>query len=59
LVVTEQEKFDIAECQPQIGALELAQILEDLNDTEDMSTLARRMSKFGLAGEFSVCSRSV
>jgi hypothetical protein len=45
LIVDEDDKFDIVECQPKVEATELLDILDDLNRSEDMSALARRMRK--------------
>jgi Chromosome segregation protein Spc25 len=45
LLVDEEDKFDIVECQPTIEATELIEILAELNRTEDMSALARQMRK--------------
>jgi hypothetical protein len=46
LIVDEEDKFDVVDCQPTIDASELVGILDDLNLTEDMSALARRMREF-------------
>ena len=48
LLVNDEEKYDIFDCDPNIDAKELADILEELNesDREDMSMLVRRMRKF-------------
>ncbi|MGK3733167.1 MAG: hypothetical protein ACI8RD_000408, partial [Bacillariaceae sp.] len=47
-LVNDEEKYDIIECNPNIDAKVLADILEELNgtDREDMSMLVRRMRKF-------------
>jgi Chromosome segregation protein Spc25 len=45
LIVDEDDKFDIVECQPAMEATELVDILTELNRTEDMASLARRMRK--------------
>lgn len=47
LLVNDDEKYDIANCNPQIDAMELEDILEELNESggEDISILARRMRK--------------
>ncbi|KAG7361399.1 chromosome segregation protein Spc25 [Nitzschia inconspicua] len=45
LIVDDQDKFDIVECQPEIEATELVDILTELNRTEDMSALTRRMRR--------------
>ncbi|KAG7355813.1 chromosome segregation protein Spc25 [Nitzschia inconspicua] len=45
LIVDDQDKFDIVECQPAIEATELVDILTELNRTEDMSALTRRMRR--------------
>jgi hypothetical protein len=47
LLVNDDEKYDIANCKPQIDAMELEDILEELNESggEDISILARRMRK--------------
>jgi hypothetical protein len=48
LLVNDDEKYDITNCDPQIDAMELVDILEELNESggEDISILARRMRKF-------------
>jgi len=47
LLVNDDEKYDIANCNPQIDAMELEDILEELNESggEDISILARRMRR--------------
>jgi hypothetical protein len=45
LIVDEDDKFDVVECQPTIEATQLIEIVAELNRTEDMSVLARRMRK--------------
>lgn len=47
LLVNDDEKYDIANCKPQIDAMELEDILEELNESggEDISILARRMRR--------------
>ena len=49
LVVNDDEKYDIINCEPKIDAIDLVEILEELNGSggEDISILARRMRKFG------------
>lgn len=46
LIVNEQEKYDIVDCKPALDAADLVKLLQDLNETEDTSSLVRRMSKF-------------
>ena len=48
LLVNDEEKYDVIDCDPHIDAKELVEILEELNgtDREDMSMLVRRMRKF-------------
>ena len=48
LLVNDEEKYDVIDCDPNIDAKELVEILEELNgtDREDMSMLVRRMRKF-------------
>ena len=48
LLVNDDEKYDIANCNPKIDDDELIEILDELNGSggEDISILARRMRKF-------------
>ncbi len=48
LIVNEEEKYDITNCNPKVDAIELVDILDELNESgrEDISILARRMRKF-------------
>lgn len=48
LFVNDEEKYDIANCNPKVNAIELIEILDELNESggEDFSILARRMRKF-------------
>ena len=45
LIVDEDDKYDIMDCDPDIPAAKLEGVLDELNQTEDMSALARSMSK--------------
>jgi hypothetical protein len=47
LLVNEDEKYDVTNCDPKIDEMELIDILEELNESggEDISILARRMRK--------------
>ena len=47
LLVNEEEKYDVINCDPKIDASTLADILGELNESggEDISILARRMRK--------------
>jgi hypothetical protein len=45
LLVNEEEKYDIEDCDPVVNAFELVEILDELNRTENMSALVRRMRK--------------
>jgi len=47
LVVNDDEKYDIINCEPKIDAIDLVEILEELNGSggEDISILARRMRR--------------
>lgn len=48
LLVNDEEKYEVANCNPKIDAMELIDIVEELNESggEDISILARRMRKF-------------
>ena len=50
LLVNDDEKYDIVDCDPEIDAVELKEILEELNRSggEDISILARRMRKYSM-----------
>mmetsp|Transcript_13823 Transcript_13823/g.28529 ORF Transcript_13823/g.28529 Transcript_13823/m.28529 type:complete len:263 (+) Transcript_13823:76-864(+) len=47
LIVNEEEKYDITNCNPKVNAIELVDILDELNESggEDISILARRMRR--------------
>lgn len=45
VIVDEQDKYDVVDCEPALEAGYLVEILEELNRTEDMAALARSMSK--------------
>jgi hypothetical protein len=45
LQVDDEDKYEIANCQPSIDAAILVEICNRLNDTDDMSYLVRRMRK--------------
>jgi len=48
LFVNDEEKYDVADCDPNIDIKELAEILEKVNELEsdDLSMLIRNMRKF-------------
>lgn len=48
LIVNDEERYDITNCNPKVNAIELIDILDELNESggEDISVLARRMRKF-------------
>ena len=48
LLVNDEEKYEVANCNPKVDAMELIDIVEELNESggEDISILARRMRKF-------------
>lgn len=48
LIVNDEEKYDITNCNPKVDAMELVDVLDELNESggEDISILARRMRKF-------------
>ena len=50
LIVNDEEKYDITNCNPKVNAIDLIDILDELNESggEDISILARRMRKFFL-----------
>ena len=50
LLVNDDEKYDIVDCDPEIDAVELKDILGELNRSggEDISILARRMRKYSM-----------
>lgn len=45
LLVDEEEKYEIVDCNPAIDGNELTEIARELNHTEDMSLLVRHMRK--------------
>ena len=48
LIVNDEEKYAITNCNPKVDAIELVDVLDELNESggEDISILARRMRKF-------------
>lgn len=47
LIVNDEEKYDITNCNPKVDAMELVDVLDELNESggEDISILARRMRR--------------
>jgi hypothetical protein len=47
LIVNDEERYDITNCNPKVNAIELIDILDELNESggEDISVLARRMRR--------------